>query len=231
MICLKGSDYISEAFMESAKKGLVFPFLPYADIKISDLFRIGWIKEKIFGFFSFHFISGFEIKTEKFGKIKYGGKIYKTNTGFNIINIFFGRAENESNKNEKLIDQENSDFSLEKVYIKLLPYSSLFIRKKEINDISLNDIRNLEVMARKEEDGFFFFFYDSYPEIENYADAERFELPKDYQKIIDILPRKKIRHFYKTENIQEIFLIIQSEKDKNLIISKKNRNFLILKTI
>lgn len=249
IICLKGSDYINEAFIESAKKGLVFPFLPFADMKISDAFRIGWIKEKIFGFYSFHFISGFEIKTEKFGKIRYGGKIYKTNTGLNIINIFFGKTEgkiegkiegkteNEGTENEKIIDEEISDFSLEKVYIKLLPYSSLFIRKKKMNDINLNDIKNLEVLARKEEEeeeeenDFFFFFYDSSPEIENYADAERFELPKDYHKILDILPRKKIRHFYKAANIQELLLIIRSEQGKNLIISKKNRNFLILKTI
>jgi hypothetical protein len=233
-ICLKGNDYIKEAFIESAEKGLVFPFIPFADMKISDAFKIGWIKEKVFGFYSYHFISGFEIKTGKFGKIRYGGKIYKTNTGFNIINVFFGNTKkNENTKNEKLIDEEIQDFSVEEVYIKLLPYSSLLIRKKRMKDINLNDIKSLEVITRKqdEENDLFFFFYDSSPEIEDYADVERFELPKDYQKILDILPRKKIRHFYEAENIQEILFIIQTEKEKNLIISKKNKNFLILKTI
>jgi hypothetical protein len=141
--------------------------------------------------------------------------------------------KNENTKNEKLIDEEIQDFSVEEVYIKLLPYSSLLIRKKRMKDINLNDIKSLEVITRKEdeENDLFFFFYDSSPEIEDYADVERFELPKDYQKILDILPRKKIRHFYEAENIQEILFIIQTEKEKNLIISKKNKNFLILKTI
>jgi hypothetical protein len=193
IILMESGERIKEAFLKCAEKSLVFPFIPFRDLKIDEIFKSGWIKKTCFGFPSSHFISGFEIITKSFGRIKYGGKIYKTNTGFYITNIFFGSKESETLKIINL-KTELQDFSIEKLYIKLLPRALVYVRKKEKEKNNNEEKEEMErkdtVMIKKGSD--IFFIYDHYYEQEDFYFEMKFELPQDYQKLLEFISEGEI---------------------------------------
>jgi len=70
IILMESGERIKEAFLKCAEKSLVFPFIPFRDLKIDEIFKSGWIKKTCFGFPFSHFIGGFEIITKVFRKNK-----------------------------------------------------------------------------------------------------------------------------------------------------------------
>ncbi len=105
---IDADEKIKDVFQKCISEGFVLPIIPVFDVSFRKAFEMDIFPDRIFGFPQEHFICGFEMLWEG-RRIKYGGKIYKTNTGLNITPMIF------------------SSGTLIKILVRLLPRAKIII--------------------------------------------------------------------------------------------------------
>jgi hypothetical protein len=213
-LALGEDDKIKDAFLLSSENGFVFPFIPFFDVNLREFFSLNGFKDRSFGFPPEHFIGGIEIYGH-YGKINYGGKIYKTNTGINILPLFFGsdikRTFYLQGERGLYVSSESffSDifsligyFKIERVFINLMKRGRVFVCEKGENILSsnLNFLLKLPFLIIKKYRRIFFFF-DFEEDFDNFfalfgGEFLILELPRDSHRLIDFLfSDKKLKGF------------------------------------
>ncbi len=128
-----GREKVKDVFSECSKNGFVFPFLPIFDEDVETLFTTSFFLSRSFGASPSDLIQGFEIELDDGRTIKQGGRIKKTNTGYNLIPIFFGSEK------RKFVSSRNPitpppKFRVKKVYFKLITKGKVVREKVVINE-------------------------------------------------------------------------------------------------
>lgn len=130
-LCLvaHGKEKVKDVFSECSKNGFVFPFLPIFDEDVETLFTTSFFLSRSFGASPSDLIQGFEIELDDGKIIKQGGRMKKTNTGYNLIPIFFGSEKKKFTSSRSPITPPPK-FRVKKVYFKLITKGKVVMRKE-----------------------------------------------------------------------------------------------------
>lgn len=235
-LALQESDKIKDAFLFSSENGFVFPFIPFFDITFREFFSLNGFKDRFFGFPPEHFMGRIEIYNH-YGKLNYGGRIYKTNTGINILPLFFGSDIKKAvyTLEERSTHTSSEDFfsdifslvgsfKIDRVFINLMKKCQVFICEQKVKNIlssHLDFLLKLSCLIISK-NGRLFCFFDFKEDFDKVIDLFGgefliLELPRDSRRLIDFL--------FSDKKLKRFSILKKDEVSETLM--KRNQDFIL----
>lgn len=223
LMVLDKDDEIRNAFLKAAEHGLAFPFLPLFRSTAEMFFRTSFFVSSVLGFFSSHYILGFEGKIMG-RRVKYGGMVHATNVGINMVTIFFGAER-------RRILGEVSEFmfwpvEVERIFVRLIPRMCVIFGtlRSRADVIRMHEIKGHPkfIVTGTQEKRALFLVPSRPSEVAKPGCFEFAEVPGEHEKVLEMVPCDSEIRNYPPKVFREcdVWSLIEQNRNSVLIIDE-----------